>query len=55
MHDAQERELTDNPMADHSEVYGAMIHAVADWMQQRSGTIANGSQWAEILREEASR
>jgi hypothetical protein len=29
------------------------IRAVADWLQQRSDTIANGSQWAEMLRREA--
>jgi hypothetical protein len=33
----------------------AAIHAVADWLQQRSSTIANGSQWAEMLRREADR
>ena len=33
----------------------SMIHVVADWLQQRSDTIANGSQWAEILRKEADR
>jgi hypothetical protein len=33
----------------------AAIHAVADWLQQRSNTIANGSQWAEMLRREADR
>jgi hypothetical protein len=33
----------------------AAIHAVADWLQQRSNTIANGSQWAEMLRTEADR
>jgi hypothetical protein len=32
-----------------------VIHAVADWLQQRSDTIANGSQWAEMLRGEADR
>jgi hypothetical protein len=30
-----------------------VIRAVADWLQQRSDTIANGSQWAEMLRREA--
>ena len=50
MHDAQERELADNPMADHSEVYGAMIHAVAAWLDTRG---QHGcSLW---LREEADR
>jgi hypothetical protein len=33
----------------------AAIHAVANWLQQRSDTIANGSQWAEMLRGEAER
>jgi hypothetical protein len=33
----------------------AAIRAVADWLQQRSDTIANGSQWAEMLRREAER
>jgi hypothetical protein len=31
------------------------IHCVADWLQQRSSTIANGSQWAEVLRRETDR
>jgi hypothetical protein len=31
------------------------IHCVADWLQQRSSTIANGSQWAEMLRTETDR
>ncbi len=31
------------------------IHAVADWLKQRSSTIANGSQWAEMLRAETDR
>jgi hypothetical protein len=50
MHGAQERELADNPMADHSEVYGAMIHAVADWLDARGD---RGS--AAELRREADR
>lgn len=29
------------------------IRVIADWLQQRSDTIANGSQWAEMLRGEA--
>jgi hypothetical protein len=33
----------------------AVIRAVADWLQQRSSTIANGSQWAETLRKETDR
>jgi hypothetical protein len=33
----------------------AAIHAVADWLQQRSSTIANGSRWAEMLRTETDR
>jgi hypothetical protein len=33
----------------------AVIRAVADWLQQRSSTIANGSQWAEMLRKETDR
>jgi hypothetical protein len=32
-----------------------VIHAVADWLQQRSNTIGNGSQWAEMLRRETKR
>jgi hypothetical protein len=28
---------------------------VASWLQQRTDTIANGSQWADLLREEAGR
>jgi hypothetical protein len=31
------------------------IHCVADWLQQRSSTIANGSRWAEMLRTETDR
>jgi hypothetical protein len=31
------------------------IHCVADWLQQRSSTIANGSRWAEVLRAETER
>jgi hypothetical protein len=37
----------------HSCQARAAIRAVADWLQQRSDTIANGSQWAEMLRGEA--
>jgi hypothetical protein len=33
----------------------AAIRGVADWLQQRTDTIANGSQWADLLREEANR
>jgi hypothetical protein len=33
-------------------VASGVICAVADWLQQRSDTIANGSQWAEVLRGE---
>ncbi len=33
----------------------AAIRGVADWLQQRTDTIANGSQWADLLREEAGR
>lgn len=33
----------------------SMIHVVADWLQLHSGIIANGSQWAEMLRKEADR
>ena len=50
MHGAQERELADNPMADHSEVHGAMIHAVADWLDARGD---RGS--AAALRRETDR
>ena len=32
-----------------------VIEAVADWLEQRTDTIANGSQWAALLREEANR
>jgi hypothetical protein len=32
-----------------------VLVVAADWLQQRSNTIANGSQWAEMLREEADR
>ena len=31
------------------------LRVVAAWMQERTGTIANGSQWAEMLRDEADR
>jgi hypothetical protein len=60
MHDAQERELADNPMADHSEVYGAMIHAVADWLETQqevpvSSATASADYFAAMLRKEAER
>ncbi len=60
MHDAQERELADTPMADHSEVYGAMIHAVADWLDtQREVPVgsctASADYFAAMLRREAER
>ena len=32
-----------------------VIRVVANWLQQRSGTIANGSQWADVLLHEANR
>jgi hypothetical protein len=32
----------------------AAIREVADWLQQRTDTIANGSQWADLLRKEAN-
>jgi hypothetical protein len=31
----------------------AVIREVAAWMRQRTGTIANGSQWADMLQQEA--
>lgn len=31
------------------------ILAVAEWMQERTCVIANGSQWADMLREEVQR
>ena len=37
------------------EIARAAIREVADWLQQRTDTIANGSQWADLLREEAKR
>jgi hypothetical protein len=37
------------------EIARAAIREVADWLQQRTDTIANGSQWADLLREEAGR
>jgi hypothetical protein len=52
---AQELELKDNPMAELAEVYGSMIFAVADWCQKRGNMIASGSQWAELLRQEAGK
>jgi hypothetical protein len=55
MCEAQELELKDNFMAEIAEVYKSMIFAVADWCQARTDTIANGSQWAELLRQEAMR
>jgi hypothetical protein len=33
----------------------ATIREVAAWMQERTGTIANGSQWADMLRDEADK
>jgi hypothetical protein len=32
-----------------------VIEVVASWLQRRTDTIANGSQWADLLREEAGR
>ena len=60
MHDAQERELADNPMADDSEFYGAMIRAVADWLdtQQEApvgSATASADYFAAMLRQEADR
>jgi hypothetical protein len=37
------------------EIARAAIREVADWLQQRTDTIANGSQWADLLRDEAKR
>ena len=37
------------------EIARAAIREVADWLQQRTDTIANGSQWADLLREESGR
>jgi len=31
----------------------AAIREVAAWLEQRTCTIANGSQWADMLRQEA--
>jgi hypothetical protein len=47
-------------MADHSEVYGAMIHAVADWLDtQREVPVgsctASADDFAAMLRREAER
>jgi len=60
MYDAQERELAGNPMADHSEVYGAMIHAVAAWLvtQQEvpvNSATASADYFAAMLCREADR
>jgi hypothetical protein len=60
MHDAQGRELAENPMADHSEVHGAMIRAVADWLETQqevpvSSATASADYFAAMLREEANR
>jgi hypothetical protein len=55
MCEAQELELKDNPMAEIAEVYKSMIFAVADWCQKRGNMIASGSQWAELLRQEAGK
>lgn len=37
------------------EIARAAIREVAEWLQQRTDMIANGSQWADLLREEAGR
>ncbi len=37
------------------EIARAAIREVAEWLQQRTDTIANGSQWADLLRDEAKR
>jgi hypothetical protein len=56
MHQAQERELADNPMADHAEVYSAMIRAVADWLDDdKEADIWSPSGAAGRLRVEADR
>lgn len=56
MHQAQERELADNPMADHAEVYSAMIRAVADWLDDdKDADIWSPSGAAGRLRVEADR
>ena len=39
----------------HPAARRAAIHHIADWLEQRTDTIANGSQWAAMLREEAGR
>ncbi len=43
------------PGADCKYLARDVLVVAADWLQQRSDTIANGSQWAEMLREEADR
>ncbi len=56
MHQAQERELADNPMADHAEVYSAMIRAVADWLDDdKEADILSPFGPAGRLRVEADR
>jgi hypothetical protein len=59
MHDAHERELADNPMADHSEVYGAMIRVVAAWLEtQQEAPVGSASRMRRavaMLRQEADR
>jgi hypothetical protein len=43
------------PGTDVTPIARAAIREVVDWLQQRTDTIANGSQWADLLREEAGR
>ena len=43
-------------MQDHARVTARRIlQGVAAWLEARTGTIANGSQWADRLRQEANR
>jgi hypothetical protein len=55
MREAEELELKDNPMAKLAEVYQIMLYAAADWCEARTDTIGDGSDWAEMLRQEAGR
>ena len=38
-----------------SQLARQAIHAVADWCQARGNIVTSGSQWAEMLRQEAGR
>jgi hypothetical protein len=53
--DAAARLYDDLPTADLNRIDArAAIREVAAWLRQRTGTIANGSQWADMIEQEAN-